>query len=281
MRVWQGLSLSVLGHVSLVFVLFNMPLAVHRIPGCIEIRLVSPAEFQGDTGPHDDDAGGPPGSPAGDPQERSGVPAENQAREAPRTPEKIPVVQDPVRPKRDFPEKRAGLAAARGEISPKAKRKPRATPPGPSPPEAGQSPGQSPAPESPGMQSCGSSASSVLSASGENAGGGAGIAAGKGRGVPDSTFGSENGPRFAKQVRPRYPRVARRLGKEGTVLLRLTIDAHGRLIDVEVLAGAGSGFDEEAVQAVKESTFIPARVNGRPMTSRAVLPVRFVLRNSG
>jgi protein TonB len=79
---------------------------------------------------------------------------------------------------------------------------------------------------------------------------------------------------------PRYPRLARELGKEGTVLLRLTIDEGGSLTHVEVLKGAGSGFDEEALRAVRESRFSPARMNGRTVASRARLPIRFVLRSS-
>jgi protein TonB len=79
---------------------------------------------------------------------------------------------------------------------------------------------------------------------------------------------------------PRYPRLARELGKEGSVLLRLTIDERGSLTHVEVLRGAGSGFDEEAVRAARESRFSPARMNGRAVACRAQLPVRFVLRSN-
>jgi periplasmic protein TonB len=64
------------------------------------------------------------------------------------------------------------------------------------------------------------------------------------------------------------------------VLLRLTIDERGRLLDVEVLKRAGSGFDEEAVKAVKDSSFSPAKMDGRPIRCRAQLPIRFVLNNA-
>ncbi len=101
------------------------------------------------------------------------------------------------------------------------------------------------------------------------------------RGPVDAAFGSGDGPRFLHKAMPRYPRLARELGKEGTVLLRLTIDERGSLTHVEVLQRAGSGFDEEAVRAVRESRFSPARINGKPVASRAQLPVRFVLRSNG
>lgn len=100
------------------------------------------------------------------------------------------------------------------------------------------------------------------------------------QGPVDAAFGSGDGPRFLHKAMPRYPRLARELGKEGTVLLRLTIDERGSLTHVEVLQRAGSGFDEEAVRAARESRFSPARINGKAVACRAQLPVRFVLRSS-
>lgn len=107
---------------------------------------------------------------------------------------------------------------------------------------------------------------------------GTGIGGGGG-GTLDAAFGTANGPRFLRRVMPRYPKLARQFGREGTSLLSLSIDERGRLLHVEVLEKAGSGFDEEAVRAVRESTFSPAVQNGRPVSCRARLPVQFVLRS--
>ncbi len=115
---------------------------------------------------------------------------------------------------------------------------------------------------------------------GDGSGGGGTAGGGSGHGWFDAPFGSGEGPRFVQRAQPRYPRLARELGKEGTVLLRLTIDEGGRLVHVEVVKPAGSGFDEEAVRAVKESRFSPARRGGKPVMCRANLPIRFVLRES-
>jgi len=114
-----------------------------------------------------------------------------------------------------------------------------------------------------------------------NGGTGSGMSGAAGGGVVDARFGVANGPRFHRLVKPRYPSVARQLGKEGTVVLRVTIDEKGRAIHIEVLTRAGSGFEEEAILAVRESTFVPARLNGHAVKSRAVLPIRFTLTNSG
>lgn len=94
----------------------------------------------------------------------------------------------------------------------------------------------------------------------------------------DVEFGSGNAPRFLRRELPVYPLIARRLGKEGKVLLRLTIDENGNLLNIEVLEGAGYGFTEAAVEAVKKSTFTPAMLNGKAVMSKALLPIKFSLR---
>ena len=86
----------------------------------------------------------------------------------------------------------------------------------------------------------------------------------------DVEFGSTEGPRFLHREMPAYPFTARKLGKEGRVLLRLTIDDKGRLLNLEVIEGAGFGFTESAVAAVKKSTFIPAKKKRVNQTSQGL-----------
>lgn len=93
-----------------------------------------------------------------------------------------------------------------------------------------------------------------------------------------TTFGSATGPAFLRRVLPVYPEPAKRLGKEGRVVLRLHLDARGNLQRVEVVEGAGFGFEEAAIAAVKQSSFRPAMVQGEPRACIALLPVRFVLK---
>ena len=100
-----------------------------------------------------------------------------------------------------------------------------------------------------------------------------------GRAAPrEIAFGSAIGPSFRKQTQPVYPSQARRRGKEGTVLLRLSISERGELTQVEVLDDPGHGFSEAAIEAVRNSSFTPAHHNGRPTAVRATLPIRFTLR---
>jgi len=96
----------------------------------------------------------------------------------------------------------------------------------------------------------------------------------------ETEFGTGVSPSFLHREMPIYPAFARKLGKEGKVVLRLTIDEKGNLLNVEVLEAAEFGFTEAAVDAVKKSTFFPAKKNGKPVASKALLPVIFTLRRS-
>jgi TonB family protein len=97
----------------------------------------------------------------------------------------------------------------------------------------------------------------------------------------ETRFGSSVAPAFLHREMPVYPLIARKLGREGKVMLKLTIDEKGNLSDVEVIDKAGFGFTEAAVEAVKKSTFLPAKKDGKPIASRALLPIRFVLERDG
>lgn len=90
-------------------------------------------------------------------------------------------------------------------------------------------------------------------------------------------MGAEDGPGFIHQVKPEYPRLARRLGKEGTVSLLLSIDENGALTAVEVLSEEGAGFKEAAIEAVKKSNFRPAINAGKNVASKARFLIVFKL----
>lgn len=100
------------------------------------------------------------------------------------------------------------------------------------------------------------------------------------RGEPlETRMGDPGSPRFLKRAEPAYPPMARRMGREGKVLLRLTIDERGKLESVEVMEGGGFGFTEAAVEAMGRSVFAPAMESGRAVKSRVLVPVRFVLKD--
>jgi periplasmic protein TonB len=101
-----------------------------------------------------------------------------------------------------------------------------------------------------------------------------------GSGVMEAQFGTPGGPRFLHKAIPIYPRQARQAEKEGTVILHVTIDEQGNPVAVELVKAAGFGFDEEAIQAVRKSKFAPARKDSKPVLCKAILPIRFVLKNA-
>ena len=91
-------------------------------------------------------------------------------------------------------------------------------------------------------------------------------------------FGTPGGPGIVRMAQPRYPHEARRLGKEGVVVLKLSLDAAGAVHDVEVLQGVGFGMEEASREAVLLSRFRPATFKGKPVACQVILPIHFKLR---
>jgi protein TonB len=86
-------------------------------------------------------------------------------------------------------------------------------------------------------------------------------------------------PQGGYQVRPTYPASARRLGVQGTSLLRVHVLADGRIGEVVVQQSAGHpALDQAAADAVKRWRFDPARRGQEPVATWVLLPVEFRLR---
>jgi protein TonB len=74
---------------------------------------------------------------------------------------------------------------------------------------------------------------------------------------------------------PRYTELARRAGIQGTVILEAIIDKSGRVSNVRILKGLPMGLDAEAVSAVQDWTFEPARLDGKQVSVYYTLTVNF------
>jgi protein TonB len=86
-------------------------------------------------------------------------------------------------------------------------------------------------------------------------------------------------PQGGYQVRPTYPAAPRRLGIQGTTLLRVHVLADGRIGDVLVEKSAGHPeLDEAAADAVRRWRFEPARRGAEAVAMWVLLPVEFRLR---
>ena len=116
---------------------------------------------------------------------------------------------------------------------------------------------------------------------GTGTGGGEGSAShAGGNSREEREIGANGGPFIVRLNPPVYPKFARRMGKEGRVLLSMLIDETGRLIEVRVIEKAGYGFDEAALEAVRSSLFKPALENGVPISCRARMAIRFQLKDA-
>jgi len=72
-----------------------------------------------------------------------------------------------------------------------------------------------------------------------------------------------------------YPEVARKNGIEGKVVVQAVVDENGKVISVKTLKGIGGGCDEVAMDAVKESRFLPGKQGGKPVKVQVSIPIVF------
>jgi protein TonB len=82
----------------------------------------------------------------------------------------------------------------------------------------------------------------------------------------------------AIQEKIHFTEIARRIDVEGTVYIQTKIDKKGNVVDATILKGLGAGLDEEALNAVLSTKFIPGKQRGRPVNVKMVIPIKFVLR---
>lgn len=76
---------------------------------------------------------------------------------------------------------------------------------------------------------------------------------------------------------PAYTEEARRLRKEGEVVLEVVFTAAGEVHVLGVVQGLGYGLDESAIRAARQVRFRPAQRDGQPVDSQAKLHVVFQL----
>ena len=75
----------------------------------------------------------------------------------------------------------------------------------------------------------------------------------------------------------KYPERAKKAGKEGEVILQLTIDEKGIPKDIVPLTNLGFGLEEAAIELLKKSTFRPATKGGKPISLLIEIPIDFKL----
>nr|WP_320136185.1 energy transducer TonB [uncultured Amphritea sp.] len=103
--------------------------------------------------------------------------------------------------------------------------------------------------------------------------------------VSPDDLGAQGAPLYQSQPQyltppqpPKYPRLARKRGIEGRVLLHVVIDRQGAVTELSVERSSGSALlDRAARKAVQRWQFVPARQNGVAVASYVRVPIDFVL----
>ena len=77
---------------------------------------------------------------------------------------------------------------------------------------------------------------------------------------------------------PAYPRMSRRMGEQGTVIVRVFISVDGRAEQAEIRIASGyPRLDEAALETVKRWRYVPGKRAGQPEAMWFNVPIRFVL----
>jgi len=84
---------------------------------------------------------------------------------------------------------------------------------------------------------------------------------------------------YLNNPEPPYPALSRRLGEQGTVVVRALIGIDGRPQQAEIRQSSGyERLDQAALQAVRSWRFVPGTRNGIPEAMWVNVPIRFILK---
>jgi periplasmic protein TonB len=90
----------------------------------------------------------------------------------------------------------------------------------------------------------------------------------------------EDAPVAVRKIPPFYPEFAKRSGLQGDVWVDVEVFKTGKVGAIEIkkslMAGQG-GLDEEAIKAVRQWEFEPAKSGGKPVSCWVTFPVGFYL----
>lgn len=83
---------------------------------------------------------------------------------------------------------------------------------------------------------------------------------------------------YLKNPAPPYPPLSRRVGEEGKVVLRVSVNPQGTADNVEIKISSGSQrLDESALKTVRHWKFIPAKRGDVAVQSWVLVPIIFKL----
>jgi protein TonB len=83
-------------------------------------------------------------------------------------------------------------------------------------------------------------------------------------------------PNYLHRPNPVYPALSKRLREDGTVVLRVNLDAQGIVLDINIEKSSGfQRLDQAALEAVKQWRFVPAKRGHVAIPSSALIPIEF------
>ncbi|MBW1800603.1 MAG: energy transducer TonB [Deltaproteobacteria bacterium] len=86
-------------------------------------------------------------------------------------------------------------------------------------------------------------------------------------------------PDYKKNPKPKYPRIARRRGYEGTVVIEVLVDREGKVEDLKLFQSSGHQvLDKAATTSVRRWVFEPGKKGNEHVAMWVKVPVRFRLR---
>lgn len=84
---------------------------------------------------------------------------------------------------------------------------------------------------------------------------------------------------YLRNPKPGYPSLSRRLSEQGTVLLRVFVNAMGDATRVDLKESSGfPRLDKAALDAVEGWKFVPAKKGDRAIAAWVVVPIKFSLK---
>ncbi|MGB5107416.1 MAG: TonB family protein [Candidatus Zixiibacteriota bacterium] len=98
--------------------------------------------------------------------------------------------------------------------------------------------------------------------------------------APDSFIAFDEAPKAIDFPPAKYPEIARKAQIEGSVWIKVFVDANGTVLDVVAAKapGTNAGFEEAAIAAARESKWRPAMQNKQPIAVWVTYEVRFKLK---
>jgi protein TonB len=93
----------------------------------------------------------------------------------------------------------------------------------------------------------------------------------------DAFIPVEKNPIPVKEVKPEYPDLARRMGIEGTVWVKILVNKEGKVKKAVVIKSDSELLNESSLQAALQWIFTPAVMSNGPVSVWVVVPFRFQL----